>query len=55
MDNKEFIEIVDEVIDLYEDGMKKNLTWEYNSLDLTWVRVLLQGIKAWIYKKLSLK
>jgi hypothetical protein len=36
MENNEILKIVDEVIDLFDETMRKELSWEYNSLDRQW-------------------
>lgn len=53
MKKKEIIEIIEEVVWVFSDWIRKEL-WYWKSLDSTWVGILLNWVKEWLYKKIAI-
>ena len=53
MDNKKFIEITDEVLELFENWLSEQMK-SYERIWLPEIKVLLSWIRTWIYKKIAL-
>lgn len=55
MEKEKIIDCIDEVFNLFDEELKKQLSGKYNVLNLEWARTWTQWMRTALYKKIALQ